>query len=198
MTTKNELKLVEDAVSGDPYDLGRLRIDPEKLETAATKKLLTSVPVKKPNPQDFIRVRAELDYRETLALVELQDERETYIVDLGAVPELQAECYFATVFVAINRAGVVFLWPVKLPATDRKASEWHTSAALAAQHAMRNWVRVKSNMSLGAYEMFEAVGDNIPEPDWPEHTFNALIRIGFKDKVIRDLGHPVVKRLRGE
>ena len=160
--------------------------------------MLTSVPVRKPNSQDFIRVRPELDYRETLALVELRDDRETYIVDLGAVPELQAECYFATVFVAINRAGVVFLWPVKVAATDRKASEWHTSAALAAQHAMRNWVRVKSNMSLGAYEMFEAVGDNIPEPDWPEHTYSALVRIGFKDKVIRDLGHPVVKRLRGE
>ena len=49
MTTKSEFKLVDDAVSDDPYDLGRLRIDPEKLETAATKKLLTSVPVKKPN-----------------------------------------------------------------------------------------------------------------------------------------------------
>ena len=63
MTTKNEFKLVDDAVSDDPYDLGRLRIDPDKLETAAAKKLLTSVPVRKPNPQDFVRVRPELDYR---------------------------------------------------------------------------------------------------------------------------------------
>ena len=57
-------------------------------------------------------------------------------------------------------------------------------------------MRVKSNMSLGAYEMFEAAGANIPEPDWPEHSFNASIRIAFKDKVIRSLDHPVVKRLR--
>lgn len=50
MTTKNEFKLVDDAVSDDPYDLGRLRIDPDKLETAAAKKLLTSVPVRNESP----------------------------------------------------------------------------------------------------------------------------------------------------
>jgi len=91
MSDKPDLKLIEAAASDDPYDLGRLRIDPEKLETASTKRLLTTVPVKKPNAQDFIRVRPELDYRETLALVELQDDRETYIVDLGAVRVLLRE-----------------------------------------------------------------------------------------------------------
>jgi hypothetical protein len=195
--TNSEFKVIDAAVSDDPYDLVRLRIDPEKLETAGARKLLTSVPVRKPGEQDFIRVRPELDYRETLALVELSEDRETFIVDLGTVPELQGECFFATLFTAVSRTGVVFLWPVKVPSTDSRASEWHTSAATAAQHAMRTWVRIRANMSLGAYEISEATG-NIPNPVWPEHSFDALIRIAFKDRIIRDLNHPVVKRLRGE
>ena len=61
---------------------------------------------------------------------------------------------------------------------------------------MKSWVRVKSNMDLGAYEIFEAAG-SIPDPIWPDLSFDAILRIAFKDRVIRDLDHPVVKRLRG-
>ena len=193
MNDKPDLKLIQAAASDDPFDLSRLRINPEMLETTAVKKLLTTVPVRKPLPKEFVRVRAELHYRETLALIEL--EGETYIVDLVAVPELQGECFFATLFVAISRTGVLFMWPVKVP-RDGKILEWHTSAAMAAQCAMKSWVRVKSNMDLGAYEIFEAAG-SIPDPIWPDLSFNEIVRIAFKDKIIRDPDHPVVKRLRG-
>ena len=84
------------------------------------------------------------------------DERETFVIDLNAVPELRNECFFATCFTAITRTGALFLWPVKVPASDGKALEWHTSAAVAAQHAMKGWVRVKANMGLGAYVIYEA------------------------------------------
>ena len=57
---KPDLKLIEAAASDDPFDLSRLRINPEMLETTAVKKLLTTVPVRKPLAQDFVRVRPEL------------------------------------------------------------------------------------------------------------------------------------------
>ena len=196
MNDKPDLKLIEAAASDDPFDLARLRISPEMLETTSVKKLLTTVPVRKPIAQDFIRVRAEPQYRETLALIELKDDRETYIVDLVAVPELQGECFFATLFTAINRYGVLFMWPVRTPAADGRTNEWHASAAMAAQYCMRGWYRVKANMGLGAYEIFEAEG-SIPDPIWPELSFDAILRIAFKDRVVRSLDHPVVKRLRG-
>ena len=50
---------------------------------------------------------------------------------------------------------VLFMWPVKIPAADGRTSEWNVSAATAAQHAMKGWVRVKSNMGLGAYEILK-------------------------------------------
>ncbi len=196
MTDKPEFRLIEAAASDDPYDLSQLRVTPEMLEATNVKKLLTTVPVRKPLAQDFVRIRPEPQYRETLALLELKDDREIFIVDLGAVPELQGECYFATLYTAISRTGVLFLWPVKSPTPDGRSNEWNTSAATAAQHAMRGWIRVKANMSVGAYEIFEAAG-NIPDPIWPNLTFDEIYRIAFKDRIIRDPDHPVVKRLRG-
>ena len=67
----------------------------------------------------------------------------------------------------------------------------------AAHLAMNGWIRVAANMSLGAYEVFQAVAE-LPEPEWPETTFQEVLRIGFKGKFVQDTDHPVVRRLRGE
>jgi hypothetical protein len=52
-------------------------------------------------------------------------------------------------------------------------------------------------MALGAYAMFEA-SSAIPDPIWPEATFKDLLKIGFRDRLVDGLDHPVIKRLRGE
>jgi hypothetical protein len=192
-----KLEVVEAAASNDPFDLAKLRVSQDFLETTNVKKLLTTVPVRKPGAQDFVRVRPEPNYRMPAALLELKEDRETYVVNLGAVPELQNECFIANLFTAITRTGVLFVWPVRVPATDGKNNNWHTSAASAAAEAMKGWVRVRANMSLGAYEIFLA--DNaIPEPVWPaDLAFPEIVRIAFKDRLINTSDHPVIKRLRG-
>jgi hypothetical protein len=196
MTKPTKLEVVENAVSDDPFDLAKLRVSQEFLETTNVKKLLTTVPIRKPATQDFIRAHPSPQYRETFALLELKEDREIYIVNLTAVPELQVECFIATLFTAISRTGVLFMWPVRVPAVDGRSNDWHTSAATAAQHAMKRWIRVKSNMSLRAYEIFEAESA-IPDPVWPELSFEAIYRIAFKDRLIDGPNHPVIKRLRG-
>jgi hypothetical protein len=180
----------------DPYDLSNLRLDQSFVESAGVKRLLTSVPVRKPNPQDFIRVHPDPEYRAALAIIELRDDRETYLVVPSVARDLPGEFVMANVYTAINRQGVVQLWPVRLPAVDGRVLEWHRSAAEAAELAMQKWVRIKANMSLGAYEIFEATS-TIPDPEWPEQSFQDLLRIAFRDRLIDSLGHPVIKRLRG-
>jgi hypothetical protein len=102
----------------------------------------------------------------------------------------------ATLYTAISRQGVVHLWPVKLPAPDGRTNEWHRSAAEAAELAMKRWVRLKANMSLGAYEI--TVAESVmAEPEWPELPFCELLRIGFRDRYVGSLDHPLIKRLRG-
>jgi hypothetical protein len=73
------------------------------------------------------------------------------------VQALQDEFTPAILFTAVNRQGVLFLWPVKLPGPDGKENEWHRSAREAAERAMYAWVRIKANMSLSAYELVEAM-----------------------------------------
>src|SRR5262245_25963289 len=67
-------------VTADPFDPEALRLDQSFVETSGVKKLLTTVPVKKPNNQDFVRVHEDEAYRLTSAIIELKDDREVYLV----------------------------------------------------------------------------------------------------------------------
>jgi hypothetical protein len=167
------------------------------LETAGVKKVLTTVPARKPNRQEFFRVHPAPDYRENVAVIDLKDDGEDFLVLQNLVPELIGEVVYKTIFTAINRQGVVFLWGIRLPAPDaRRADPWARSARDATDIAMVKWVRLKSNMSLGAYEIIipDAV---MADPRWPELPFQELLRIAYRDRMVTSLEHPVVKRLRG-
>jgi len=61
---------------------------------------------------------------------------------------------------------------------------------------MTKWVRMKANRDLGAYEIFEAESV-MAEPVWPELSFQQLIKTAFRDRIIADINHPVIRRLRG-
>jgi hypothetical protein len=112
-------------------------------------------------------------------------------------PELPGEIIAKVLFTTITRQGVLTLWPVRLPGEDGRHDEWNRSALEAAEMAQERWIRVVANMSLGANEVYEAVG-SLPEPEWPEVGFQEILRIAFKDHFINSLDHPVVRRLRGD
>jgi hypothetical protein len=197
---KVELKALDplnaSEVPSDPFDLDRLCLPQNFVEGVGVKKLLTTIPVRKPNPQDFVRVHPSPDYRRNVICIDLKDDREHFLVHREIAPELAGETVMKTIFTAINRQGVLFFWPVTIPPHDGKQLEWWRSMREAAELAMPRWVRLKANMSLGAYEIFEAQG-SIAEPDWPDLPFQELLRIGFRDRLIDCVDHPVIKRLRG-
>jgi len=184
-------------VAPDPFDPASLRLDPSYAETIGVGKLLTTVPVRKSNRQDFVRVHPDPSYRLPAAIIELKEDREIYLVAPHLVEALHDEITPAILFTAINRQGVVFLWPAKLPGPDGKENEWHRSAREAAEKATKAWVRIMANMSLGAYELFEAKGD-LPEPEWPELAFREILRTAFRERHVDRQDHPLIKRLRGE
>ena len=150
-----------------------MRLSQDFGEGVGVRKLITSIPVRKPGPQDFVRVHPDPDYRMNVGIIELRDDREAYLVLSNVVAAVQSEFYYATLYAAINRQGVTFLWPVRSPSPDGRQSEWQRSATEAAELAMKRWVRVKANMALGAYEIFEA-SSLIPDPEWPSLPFREL------------------------
>jgi hypothetical protein len=181
----------------DPFNPENLRIDLNISEGVGVKKAIITIPVRKPNGQEYIRVHTGPAYRLPVALIELRDDREIYLVTSSVAAQIQGEYFLATMFTCINRAGVLSLWPVRLPGSDGRQLDWHRSAAQAAEMAMTRWVRIKSNMNLRAYEVYEASA-TIPDPVWPDLLYKQMLEIAFKDRLVNSLDHPVLKQLRGE
>jgi hypothetical protein len=181
----------------NPFDPRRLRLSQRFSEGVDVRRILTTVPIRKPNRQEFIRVHPDPAMRIDVALLELKEERQTYLVDPALWPELPGETAPKTIYTTITRQGVVLLWPVRLPDETGRLDDWNTAAHDAAKRAEMHWVRVAANMALGAYDVFEAVS-RFPDPIWPDLPFERLLEIGFRDRFVDSLDHPVLRRLRGE
>ena len=179
------------------FDLSRLRLSQNFSEKVGVRKALLTVPVRKPGRQDFIRVHPGEDMIIQTAVLELKEDRETYLVDPDLWPEMPSELAPKALFTTMNRQGVLTLWPVRLPGEDGRHDEWSRSALEAVEIAKTRWIRIVANMALQAYEVYEATG-NFPDPEWPDVPFHRILEIAFKDRFIRTLDHPVIRRLRGE
>ena len=157
MTEKSDLKITDQPVP-DPFDPAALRISQDFAARANVKPILATVPVRKPSRQDFVRIHPSEDYQLTTALLELKDEREIYLISPDLWQELVGELLPVSIFTAINRQGVVFLWPCRLPDETGRSNPWHESALEAAGLAKTKWTRIAADMSLGAYRIWEAQG----------------------------------------
>jgi hypothetical protein len=104
----------------NPFDnLSALRLDQSYADTVGVKKLLTTVPVRKPNRQDFVRVHPDPNYRLTpAAIIEVKEEREVYLLTPDMAQALPGEFAIATLFTTINRQGCVYR---KLDSARREA-----------------------------------------------------------------------------
>lgn len=184
------------------FDPASLRLSQDFASTIGVKKLRTTVPVKKPAKEWWVRVHPDPNYRLQTAVLELKEDNETYLVHPNLWSELATESTFSPrlLLTAVNRQNVVFLWPIRMPGADGRLDDWNRSALDAAAEAERNWIRVQSNRSLGAYETVVATAA-IADPDWSrllEEPLSKLLEIAFRDKFIRDTDHPVLRKLRGE
>ena len=195
---KRDRRREEDSQTVDPFDPARLRLSQDFASAVGIRKPLVCVPVRKPSKESFVRTHPDESYRLQTLVLELKADREVYLVAPELWVELAAEPTVSPrlLVLTVDRQGIAFLWPIRLPGPDGKIDDWSRTALEASRMAQTEWVRLSANMALGAYDI--AVATFHAEPAWPNLSFHEILKIAFRDRVISSWDHPVLRRLRGE
>ena len=181
--------------AGDDGFLSSIRIDHvQNLDAIGVKKLLTTVPVRKPIKTEWVRVHPE--HHLDCYILEMKAEREIYVVSQLVASQTPEFVTRVRLRLALSKVGVIFIWPLRQAGDARRSDHWQSSAEEAASQATQNWVQVRSNMHLGAYETRIPTGD-FGDPCWPDEDWETILRIGLRGRHIPDLDHPVVCELLG-
>ena len=184
----------------DPFaNLQSLRLSQDFGAMAGVKPVITTVAVRKPGKQEFVRVRPGTEWRfDTCCFFDAESD-EIYLVAPELRSVLGSEAKPTLLAVSISRnSPVPFLWPLALPNSDGRPCRWHDSALEAAGLAERSWIKVVSDRSASCYVPHVATG-NLGEPSWPDDlTLTDLLRLAFAGRFIASTDHPILRRLRGE
>lgn len=185
------------ASSPNLLDLSKLRLTQNFGDSVGVKKLLNTVPVRKPLKTEFFRVHPDSNRSINFGFIEIKEESQLFLVSDSLQGELAQDMVAKTIYQCTTRNGVSFLYPVKLPDEEGRLDSWNQSAREAVDIAKDAWIRLVSNRHLGAYEILQATGA-LSEPDWPSQSFEELLTIAFKGRIIETIDHPVIRKLRGE
>lgn len=182
----------------DPFDPSSLRLGSDYAEGLGVKRVISTIPVRKPNKSEWFRVRPGDAWRLTTAVLEIERgvDRATFLLAPALRSEWSGEVSIAVLLTCINRSGDLFLWRIKLPGPDGRSNTWTDSAIQIATAAETTWCRMVSDTQNGHYTHFEPTAE-LPEPKWPDMSFAAMLRIAFRDRMIDTPDHPVLRELRG-
>lgn len=178
-------------------DLNRIRVQPNYPDQVGVKKRLLTVPVRKPNPQEFVRVHPDAAYRIEAYLFQFKEDHEYYLIDPQIAPHLTIEAKRMRLALMVNRQGTVALWPLRMMGKNGKSDRWMETALEAANMAMSKWVRVESDMDLGGYQVYESAAP-LDEPTFPTESMSEILRAAFKERLINSTDHMVIKKLEGK
>jgi hypothetical protein len=183
----------------DPFDPAKLRLSADYSEGLGVRKVITTVPNRKPNKSEWFRVRPGEEWQLQTAVLELERgvERLTYLVAPALWPELSGEIVHALLLPCVNRANDLFLWRIKLPGADGRPNSWTESALQIAKAAETTWCRMVSDSANGIYTHYVSTA-NWPDPKWPALSLSEIIKLAFRGRMIDSLDHPVLQELRGD
>jgi len=187
------------AAPPDPFDPAALHLGADYSEGLGVRKVISTIPVRKPNKSEWFQVRPGPQWRLQTAILEVEAgvDRAVYLVTKDLWADLSGEISPALVLTCTNRAGDLFLWRVKLPGPDGRTNTWTESALRIAQAAETTWCRMVADTTNGHYTHFEPAAE-LPEPKWPDGLdFHQILKIAFRDKCIDSADHAILRALRG-
>jgi hypothetical protein len=158
--------------------------------------LVTLVKVGRPNQQGYVRFKE--DFAKTFFVINLKEERETYLVvnkELWSLPYVSRELKKKSFFLYTNRDRQYGLWEVATPGGSEKFSTWSSSAMNAVRAGREKWVRIITIMGSG-YKAETSPGI-VEQPKWPTISDEEILELAFNDRLIDSIDHPVLRKLRG-
>ena len=199
---REDVKMTEDKkIKMDPFDPAQFRA-PNTLDGSGDgiRREFTQIRIGKPKKSSFFRSHADLTYRLPVNIIEYDSGmmKEEFLVMPTVTEALVEETKPKLLVLCVDKMGTPFLWPAPRQAEDgfQRTNIWNTSALEALRLSETKWVRMSANMAEGAYTIHTSSSDSAPA--WPDLQLNELIKLGFgEERVIRDMNHPVVKRLLG-
>jgi hypothetical protein len=184
---------------GDIFDdLDALRVDQNYGSGLRTRKPFTQCPIRKPRAHEWFRVSRDLSI-ETLLFEHKEEMSAEFYLPVGPVVQAELEGKHlrrVRIYVWINRKGSLHIWPCKLPDREGKTNDWDVSSAEACIAAQSHWTQIENTG--GGWQAILAENDQLPDPEWPPHSISQILRVAFKGgRVVEDLEHPLIDRLRG-
>lgn len=178
------------------------RIDPSWVSGISVKKQLTHIPIRRPKPSQWFRVRPGEEWTFDAFLYRPEDDSEQPLLVMQRYqPELLQQNLCQPVrfyMLMIYGSNTLILSEVGLPDGEGKHNSWHESRMQHYEKAKERWIKISANRSLGSYELWLPEG-NLAEPEWPDEPASMIkaLELAFKDHVIDADDHPVLNRLRG-
>lgn len=176
-----------------PFNFAAFRMG-QDFTAVAVKSVLTRISCRKPGKTEFFRTSTTFEF--PTAVLEDTEANETYLVNPNLWTELGTDLKRKILILCVNRSGAPFIWAVNAPNPERSCS-WTDSAIATANLGKTHWVRIRSDMAAKQYETVIAEGLK-DEPKWPEKTEQEILELSFKNRIIEESNHPVLRKLRGE
>jgi hypothetical protein len=199
--TKARFELVSEnlspKVSGSIFDdLAALRKTPK----LAIKRTSVLVNVEVGTPSKDVHFRAHPEWALDDQYVVKDDHGTFYFVpyDMRSHPKLVKRLRLVTIaVVAIWPADTVQIWPVPVLGQQKRDDHkaWK-SARNAYELSKEQWVQLAWNEAKGDYDV-EVAERITATPNWPDKTFEELLKLGFAEKILDSEDHDYVRQLRG-
>lgn len=186
------------AKTEDAFNLDSMRRKPGSTKSVTTIRMQTNIPVDKPGKQEFFYIHPEW-MLDTYTL-KYEADGFTYLVQpdvANALPPGMVKP--VTLYFWIDRSGTYGLWPAGLPLDDGTDYPAWQSVHRVCQIAKTQWVAISWNKGANGYDVKILKEGVAPDaPVWPDLALWQIVQQAFQGRVISDLNHVVLRRLRGE
>jgi hypothetical protein len=198
--TSGELLPVNGSAIGHSpeLDIEQFRIPQDFGSHIQAQKRAVTVSVRKPDRQHWVLINPDRTWRMPVSVLEDKTNQQTYVVAPEIVPEVIGDLVPKLLVTYASRQGNTSLWPIRMPDENGRLDTFNESALEIVERYAGQWIRVLANQADRCYDVLEMPMIESPNPKWPDGGFKQLFALAFKNRVIDNLNHPVLKALRGE